>query len=86
MCELPRSRNAEHMTQAKGRKTDELHTEYDFSRAVRGKHHASYKAGTNVVLLEDDVARAFPDSSSVNRALRAILEVAKTQLSSKRTA
>lgn len=74
------------MTQARRRKVDELRTEYDFSRAERGKHHVSYKAGTNVVLLEDDVAKAFPDSSSVNRALRAILEVAKTQFSSKRTA
>jgi len=74
------------MTQARRRKVDELRTEYDFSRAERGKHHASYKAGTNLVLLEDDVAKAFPDSSSVNRALRAILEVAKTQLPSKRTA
>jgi len=74
------------MAQARRRKVDELRTEYDFSRAERGKRHASYKAGTNVVLLEDDVARAFPDSSSVNRVLPAILEVARTQLSSKRTA
>ena len=67
-------------------KTDELRPEYDFSRGVRGKHHAAYKAGTNVVLLDPDVARAFPDSSSVNTALRLLLEIAEKQLRSKRPA
>lgn len=74
------------MNQARNRKADELRSEYDFSGAVRGKHHAAYKAGTNVVVLDPDVATAFPNSSSVNRALRLLLEVAKKQLSSKRTA
>ena len=74
------------MNQARNRKADELRPEYDFSGGVRGKHHAAYKAGTNVVVLDPDVAPAFPDSSSVNRALRLLLEVAKKQLSSKRTA
>ena len=67
-------------------KTDELRPEYDFSRGVRGKHHAAYKAGTNVVLLDPDVARAFPDSSSVNTALRLLLEISEKQLRSKRPA
>jgi hypothetical protein len=74
------------MSQARKRKTDELRPEYDFSSGVRGRHHAAYKAGTNVVLLDADVARAFPDSSSVNQALRMLLEIAKKQLSSKRPA
>lgn len=74
------------MSQARSRKTDELREEYDFSGGVRGKHHAAYKAGTNVVVLEADVAQAFPDSPSVNRALRMLLELAKKQLSSKRPA
>ena len=74
------------MNQPRNRKADELRPEYDFSGGVRGKHHAAYKAGTNVVVLDPDVAPAFPDSSSVNRALRLLLEVAKKQLSSKRTA
>jgi len=74
------------MSQARNRKTDELRPEYDFSKGVRGKHHAAYKAGTNVVLLDADVAQAFPDSSSVNRALRLLLEIARKQLSSKRPA
>jgi hypothetical protein len=53
---------------------DDLRSEYDFSEAVRGRHHRAYREGTNVVLLEPDVAQAFPSSESVNRALRMILE------------
>ena len=74
------------MSQAKNRKTDELRPEYDFTSGVRGKHHAAYKAGTNVVLLDPDVARAFPDSASVNTALRLLLEIAEKQRRSRRPA
>jgi hypothetical protein len=48
---------------------------------VRGNHHLAYKAATNVVVLDPDVAKAFPDASSVNRALRLLLELARKQLS-----
>ena len=58
-----------------------MRPEYDFSRAakgrVRGKYAATYAAGTNVVLLDPDVAKAFPDSDSVNAALRSLLELAR---------
>jgi hypothetical protein len=50
---------------------------YDFSKGVRGKYAKLYKEGTNVVLLEPEVARAFPDSESVNKALRKLMEVDK---------
>lgn len=73
------------MNQAK-QNPDELRPEYDFSGGVRGKHHAAYKQGTNVVLLDSDVAKAFPDSSSVNRALRLLLEIAEKHLPTKRPA
>jgi hypothetical protein len=69
------------MSQAKNRKADELRAEYDFSSGVRGKHNLAYKAGTNVVVLDPDVAKAFPDAASVNGALRLLLELAKKQLS-----
>lgn len=59
---------------------------YDFSAGVRGKHHRAYKAGTNVVLLDADVAKVFTDSPSVNRALRLLLDIAKKQVSRKRPA
>lgn len=74
------------MSQIKNQDADEFRPEYDFSGGVRGTHHAAYKAGTNVVLLDADVAKAFPDSSSVNRALRLLLEIAEKQIPSKRTA
>ena len=74
------------MSQAKRRKADEFRPEYDFSGGVRGKHHLQYRTGTNVVFLEPDVAAAFKDSSSVNRALRLLLDLAKKQISSKRSA
>lgn len=56
---------------------DTLREEYDFSGGVRGKHHEAYRQGTNVVLLERDVAEVFKDSAAVNRALRAIAQVAR---------
>jgi hypothetical protein len=53
-----------------------MRAEYDFSGGVRGKYVDQYRRGTNVVLLDPEVAEAFPDSKSVNDALRALLAVA----------
>lgn len=58
------------------RATVEMRPEYDFSGGVRGKYVDRYRAGTNVVLLEPELSRAFPDSRSVNDALRALLSIA----------
>jgi hypothetical protein len=44
---------------------------------VRGKYAARYKAGTNLVLLDPDVAVAFPNAGAVNAALRLVLELAR---------
>lgn len=52
---------------------DEMLPEYDFSQGVRGKYYQRYQEGTNVVLLEPDLARAFRDSETVNAALRQYL-------------
>jgi hypothetical protein len=53
----------------------ELRSEYDFSNAVRGKYHKRLaKEGSNVAILEPDIAKAFPDSASVNEALRVVLK------------
>ena len=61
--------------------TDELRPEYDMREllrtGVRGKYAERYKAGTNLVLLDPDVAKAFPDEQSVNNALRLVLELTK---------
>lgn len=56
-------------TKVKRRKAEML-DEYDFSSGVRGKYAARYREGTNVVVLDPDVAKAFPTSNSVNKALR----------------
>jgi hypothetical protein len=53
-----------------------MRAEYDFSGGVRGKYVDRYRRGTNVVLLDPALADAFPDSKSVNDALRALLAVA----------
>ncbi len=45
--------------------------------AVRGKYAARYKAGTNIVLLDPDVAAAFPDAKAVNAALRLVVQLSK---------
>ena len=59
---------------------DTMRPEYDFSKGVRGKHHRAYQQGTNVVLLEPDLAEIFKDSESVNRALRMLVELAGQQV------
>ncbi|MGI0482645.1 hypothetical protein ACN4EE_17905 [Geminocystis sp. CENA526] len=61
---------------------DEIRPEYDFSNmkgGVRGKYVDRYQADTNIVLLEPDVAQAFPTSDSVNEALRLLMQIAQRQ-------
>lgn len=63
---------------------DELRPEYDFSQmtgGVKGKYVERYQTGTNVVLLDPDVASAFPTDASVNEALRLLLQIAQRQQS-----
>ncbi len=47
--------------------------EMELSGGVRGKYYEQYKAGTNIVLLEPDLAKVFRDSAIVNQALREYL-------------
>jgi len=54
--------------------------EYDFTNGERGKYARRYAQGTNVVLLEPDVARAFPTSKAVNVSLRKIIREQTRQL------
>ena len=58
----------------------EMLDEYDFSKGVRGKYAKRYAEGTNVVVLAPDVAEFFPDSDSVNAALRALVGIARKSL------
>jgi hypothetical protein len=57
----------------------EMRDEYDFSGGVRGKYATRFADGSNVVVLDPDVAEVFPDAKSVNEALRALAKIAKEQ-------
>ncbi len=59
---------------------EEMRPEYDFSAGVRGKHYREYQQGTNVVLLEPDLAEVFKDSEAVNHALRMLLDLAGNEI------
>lgn len=61
-----------------GSDKDTMRPEYDFSRAIRGVTAARYAEGTNVVLLDPDVAELFPDSRAANEALRTIARLMRT--------
>jgi hypothetical protein len=55
---------------------EKMREEYDFSGGDRGKYAKRFVEGSNVVVLDPDVARLYPDAKSVNRALRAIAKAA----------
>ena len=65
---------------------DTMRPEYDFRGGVRGKYASRYRAGTNVVVLDPDVAAAFPNAGAVNRALRALLDVVPVRRAERRSA
>ena len=58
----------------KDNEVNEMQAEYDFSEGVRGKYAERYAQGTNVVVLDPDVAAEFKTSEDVNKALREIVE------------
>ncbi|MGQ9628192.1 MAG: hypothetical protein ACUVV0_14980 [Anaerolineae bacterium] len=66
-----------------GEMDDELRPEYDMHEllkgGVQGKYVARYRAGTNLILLDPDVAKAFPDEAAVNEALRLVIRLAELQ-------
>jgi hypothetical protein len=55
-------------------KLDRMRRHYDFSEGVRGKYASRYAEGSNLVLLDPDVARAFPDPVALNALLRAVAD------------
>ena len=66
--------------------SNELRPEYkreDLGEGVRGKYYKDYKSGTNLVLLNPDVAAVFPDEKTVNDALRGLIKLAKKTVSIK---
>jgi hypothetical protein len=68
------------MSQQSNNQNDpEMLDEYDFSGGVRGKYAGRFVQGANVVVLDPDVAEVFPDSESVNAALRALAGIIQQQ-------
>jgi len=69
---------------------DDLRPEYDLRKllkgGVRGKYAERYRAGTNLVLLDPDVAKAFPNEAAVNDALRLVIQLTKIPNGKKRGA
>ena len=64
----------------------DLLEEYDFSGGVRGKYAKRYAEGTNVVVIDPDVAEYFPDHDAVNEALRGLAAIIKRQRKAELTA
>ena len=60
---------------------EDMLPEYDFTGAVRGKYYERYRQGTNIVLLDPDVAEVFRDAAAVNDALRLLVSVAEAKVS-----
>ena len=68
------------MSKASRHGDDDLRPEYDFASmkgGVRGKYVARLRKGSNLVLLEPEVAAAFPSDDAVNEALRGVLNTAR---------
>ena len=61
----------------KMQKDRDMLEEYDFSQGIQGKYAKKYAEGTNVVVIEPDVAKFFPDHDSVNEALRSLAAIIK---------
>jgi len=57
------------------KKQDEMLEEYDFSNGIRGKYSQQYKEGVNIIKLDEDVSKIFPDTKSVNEALRTFINL-----------
>jgi len=65
-------------------KDQDMLEEYDFSKGVKGKYADRFREGTNLVLLDRDVAEAFPSDEAVNAALRLVMQLQKLPRSGKR--
>lgn len=60
--------------------------EYDFSGGIRGKYARRYAEGTNVVVIDPDIIKYFPDNESVNNALRSLAAIIKRRVKPEQTA
>ncbi len=83
MLEPSPEEKEEPMKTKRNKTNDDLRPEYNLGQllkgGVRGKYAKRYHAGTNLVLLDPDVRRAFPSARAVNRALRLVIELRKVE-------
>jgi hypothetical protein len=66
-------------------KDPDMLEEYDFSQGLQGKYADRFRESTNLVLLDRDVAEAFPSDEAVNTALRLVMQLKKLPRSEKRS-
>jgi hypothetical protein len=70
------------------KKTEEMRAEYrreDLGKGVRGKHHAAFQKGSNLVLLTPELAKIFPTNEAVNSALESLVGIARSAVTKKRS-
>ena len=78
---LPRALKEKNMSQKRNNESGpDMLDEYDFSKGVRGKYVDRFAKGSNVIVLDPDVAEVFPDSESVNQTLRALTEIIRNKV------
>jgi len=78
---VPHATNEGSMKKNNRKSNDDIRPEYDFASmkgGIRGKYARRYRAGTNLILLDPELAGAFPTDAAVNRALRAVLKMTET--------
>ena len=59
------------------KKDNDMLDEYDFSKGIRGKYALRYQEGTNIIKLDEDVRKMFPNTKAVNEALRSLAGIIK---------
>jgi len=63
-----------------GKEKDTMREEYDFSGGIRGKYAQRFSDGSNIIVLDPDVGKLFPDSKTVNEVLRSIAKIAQQKV------
>ena len=64
----------------KGKEKNTMREEYDFTGGIRGKYAKRFSDGSNIIVLDPDVAKLFPDSKTVNEVLRSIAKIAQQKV------
>jgi hypothetical protein len=64
----------------KGKEKNTMREEYDFTGGIRGKYAKRFSDGSNIIALDPDVAKLFPDSKTVNEVLRSIARIAQQKV------